>query len=263
MRALCRDLYIWIGGGIRIFGKMKRGAALCGAALLLAAPVAAEIVSARYEGPTARYPHGVLGDDLEWERLVVGLSGGREVAAEWARPVVFEDLAPRLWDMDGDGQAEIVTIESHEDLGARMAFWSVEGESLTPLAHLPWIGQRFRWLAPIGAADLDGDGFVEFAYIDRPHLARTLRIWRYLPQEGGGVQLEEVTSIAGLTNHRIGEDFISGGLRDCGDGPELVTANADWSRVMVTTLSSDGMAHARDNGPFSTSRLAEALACGG
>jgi hypothetical protein len=47
-----------------------------------------------------------------------------------------------------------------------------------PLASTPWIGQRFRWLAPVAAADLDGDGAMELAYVDRPHLARTLRVWR-------------------------------------------------------------------------------------
>jgi hypothetical protein len=46
------------------------------------------------------------------------------------------------------------------------------------LAATPHIGSANRWLAPIGAADLDGDGRVEIAYVDRPHLARTLRIWR-------------------------------------------------------------------------------------
>ena len=37
----------------------------------------------------------------------------------------------------------------------------------------------FTLLAPLGAADLDGDGKIELAYIDRPHLAKILRIWRF------------------------------------------------------------------------------------
>lgn len=261
MRAIGQGLRAVFADGIRIFGKMKIGAVLFGAALFLGVPVAAEVVSARYEGATARYPHGVLGDELEWERLVVEFSGGRERAVRWDSPVVFEDLAPRLWDMDGDGAAEVATIESHEELGARLAFWKAEGDSLTAVAHLPWIGQRFRWLAPIGAADLDGDGMIEFAYIDRPHLARVLRIWRYIPLAGGEVRLEEVTAISGLTNHRIGEDFISSGLRDCGDGPELVTANADWSRVVLTSLLANGEAQTRESGAFSAEHLADVLAC--
>lgn len=42
----------------------------------------------------------------------------------------------------------------------------------------------------------------------------------------------ETLRLPGLTNHRIGEDVISGGLRDCGQGPELVLASSDWTRLM-------------------------------
>ncbi len=57
--------------------------------------------------------------------------------------------------------------------------------------------------------------------------------------------LAETLRLPGLTNHRIGEAFISGGLRDCGAGAELVLASADWSRVM---LVQDGQA--TDLGPM-------------
>ncbi|EEE36707.1 integrins alpha chain [Rhodobacteraceae bacterium KLH11] len=137
---------------------------------------------------------------------------------------VFEDLKPRLFDVDLDGSLEILTVESQKDTGAQLAIYNARGQKI---AATPHIGTRNRWLAPIGAADLDGDGHVEIAYIDRPHLAKTLRIWRY--KDGA---LTEIAAIPGLTNHRIGEDFISGGLRQCDDRPELIVANADWSRII-------------------------------
>ena len=34
----------------------------------------------------------------------------------------------------------------------------------------------------------------------------------------------------------IGRGFIAGGIRTCGDTPEIVTANADWIRFIATTL---------------------------
>jgi len=227
---------------------------LAGAASAQTGPVAS------YEGPTTRYPHGVLGDDIEYTTLAVTLPGGRTLRATWDAPVVFEDLAPRLADLDGDGQPEIVTVESHEDQGARLAIWRIADDRLAPLAATPWIGQRFRWLAPVGAADLDGDGMMEIAYVDRPHLARTLRVWR-ISFEGAGARLTEVASLPGLTNHRIGEDFITGGLRDCGTGPEMLTATADWSRMMATMLRPSGGLVARDIGAFSQVAMADALAC--
>ena len=41
----------------------------------------------------------------------------------------------------------------------------------------------------------------------------------------------------GLTNHRIGDDFITGGLRDCGARPELIVVSADWSDIVRVTFA--------------------------
>lgn len=185
----------------------------------------AGITAARFVDATDRYPHAVLGDDLEWGGLEVTLDGGARITFRLPDTAVFEDLAPRLVDLDNDGRPEVIVVLSHQQNGAQLAIYDETGK----VAATPPIGTRFRWLAPIGAGDLDGDGLIELAYIDRPHLAKTLRVWRY--QDG---VLTQVASLPGLSNHRIGEDFISGGLRDCGDGPEMVTANADWSAIVAT-----------------------------
>jgi len=103
---------------------------------------------------------------------------------------------------------------------------------LQKIASTPHIGTRFRWLAPAGIADFDGNGTLDFAYVDRPHLAKTLRIWSL-----NGTMLTEIQAIKGLTNHRIGEDFISGGLRICDNQPEIVTADASWTRALGTRFS--------------------------
>jgi hypothetical protein len=193
------------------------------------ATVAQEITSARYTDPTTRYAHGVLGDAVEWGALELVLSDGQTLRAVLPERLVFEDLEPRLADLDGDGAPEVITVESDRDRGARLAVWGPEGR----ITATPHIGQRNRWLAPIGAADMDGDGTVEIAYVDRPHLAKLLRIWRYDPAARA---LVEVAEAAGHTNHRIGWDFIAGGLRDCGAGPEWITADAGWQNVLATRL---------------------------
>ena len=194
------------------------------------------ITAASYSGPTDRYPHGVLGDDIEYTQLDVTLSDGRVLSASYEATLVFEDVAPRLWDLTGDGAPEVVTVEAHEAEGARLVIWGLQDGQLRHIARTPFIGTRFRWLAPIGAADLDGDGHIEVAYIDRPHLAKTLRVWRYTPDG-----FTEVATLAGLTNHRIGEDYITGGLRDCGQGPELVVVDARWREIMSVTLGAEGL----------------------
>ncbi len=222
------------------------------AALALAVPVRAEIVSAKYVLPTARYDHGILGDAVEYGGLEMRLRDGRTLRLTLPDTRVFEDLAPRLADLDGDGAPEIISIESSLTLGARLAIYGEAGL----IAATPHIGRRNRWLAPLGAADLDGDGRIELAYIDRPHLAKTLRIWRF--DKG---TLTHVADKPGLTNHRIGEDFISGGIRDCGQGPEIVTASGNWSRVMISRLDA-GRITSRDAGPFKGPKsLEKALEC--
>jgi hypothetical protein len=219
-------------------------------------PAAEGPVSAWFEDPTTRYPHGVLGDAVEAGTLAVQLASDCAILrATLPTAEVFEDIAPRLSDLDGDGRAEVIVVQSHRLLGARLAIYSVT-DRLRLLAATPNIGRPNRWLAPIGVADLDGDGAIEIAYIDRPHLARTLRVWRY---ENGA--LTEIAAASGLTNHRIGDPFISGGVRDCDTGPEMLTANADWTRIIATRLTAAAALVARDLGPFTRQALDAALIC--
>lgn len=219
--------------------------------LALSWPASAEIVAARYETPTTRYDHGILGDAVEWADLVMVTADGGQYRLSLPETRVFEDTEPRLVTLPGE-PAVVAVVESDLALGARLALYRETGL----VASTPFIGRTHRWLAPVGAADLDGDGRIEFAYVDRPHLARILRIWRYA--EG---DLAEVGSLTGFTNHRIGEDTIAGGIRDCGEGPELVLADAAWSNVMGVMWDGSGfsarvLARHRDRDDF-----ARALGC--
>ncbi|MDX8351245.1 VCBS repeat-containing protein [Cognatiyoonia sp. IB215182] len=225
------------------------------------------INAAWYELPTERYQHGVLGDAIEGTKLntyavptadhiFTNSCGEKSVTLDDDH--VFEDTKPRLVDLNGDGKLEVIVVRSHHDRGAQLAIYAdhPDERNLVLVAATPYIGTRNRWLAPIGAADLDGDGFIEIAYIDRPHLAKTLRVWRY--KDG---DFSEIAAASGLSNHRIGEDFISGGIRDCGQGPEMITASANWTRVMATRLE-NGSLRAQDIGPLAgRDSFTQALAC--
>ena len=155
------------------------------------------------------------------------MANGDSVLIRLPKSSVFEDIAPRVVDLDGDGAPEVIVVETSLQYGARLSVYGATGL----IASTPHIGRSHRWLAPIGAADLDGDGNVEIAYIDRPHLARQLKIWRF---KGGELTL--VGERGGLTNHKIGQDYISGGIRDCGAGPQMITANADWSQIVASVF---------------------------
>lgn len=216
------------------------------------------IAQAWFDDPVTRYRHFVLGRNDEPETLWVDALGNRGLcghALTLDADHVFEDVAPRLVDLDGDGTNEVIVARSHIRQGAQLAVYRWTGTELTLAATTPYIGRSHRWLAIIGAADLDGDGAMEIAYVDRPHLARTLRIWRY-----GDGRLTEIAAATGLTNHRIGEDHISSGIRMCDAGPELVTADSSWTRLVATRFDGHILA-GRDLGPWSATALVAALAC--
>ena len=215
-----------------------------------------------FGSPTTRYAHGILGDAVEWGSLHYIQQGSADHGPyawhdfELPQDRVFEDVAPRVADLNGDGGPEIIVVESQKDLGAQLAIYAVLDLKLEKIAATPHIGRSNRWLAPIGAADLDGDGYVEIAYIDRPHLAKTLRVWRF---KNG--TLEAVADLPGLTNHRIGERDIGGGIRHCNGVPELITASADWRDIVATRLQ-NGELSSKVLGPHSgRASLNAALRC--
>lgn len=222
---------------------------------LLTSPALAEgIASARYDDPTPRYGHGILGDAIEWGSLVLTGTSGKSYRLTLPETRVFEDVAPRLADIDGDGEDEAIVVETDLARGARLSVYGVEGL----IASNDFIGRPNRWLAPVGVgvADLDGDGAVEFAYVDRPHLAMTLLILRR-----DGKRLVQVGALEGVTNHRIGETDIAGGIRDCGEGPEMIVASADWSQVVAVRFDGSRFAM-RELAPHQGRQtFARALAC--
>jgi hypothetical protein len=213
------------------------------------------VVEAELILPTDRYDHAVLGDGVEW--------GGLRLTVDTCPPCadrrlqlltlrlpedrVFEDVEARVVDVTGDGLAEVIVVETDIARGAALAVYDAYGSRVAT----SFIGQRHRWLAPAGVGDFDGDGQIEIAYVDRPHLRKELVFVRL---EGG--QLRKIAHIPNLANHQIGDDFITGGVRNCGQGDELVLASGDWAQAMVVT-----MAGSRVAGPVD--RIPALLACRG
>lgn len=214
------------------------------------------IQSAWYDDGTGRYAHGVLGDAIEPSTLVVNDDKGCSLSVVLDQAHVFEDLAPRLANIDGKAGVEVITVRSHRQYGAQIAVYQLTGEALSLLTTTPYIGTSNRWLAPVGIADLNKDGDIDIAYIDRPHLAKTLRVWSY--RDG---KLEQIANKSGYSNHRIGEAFISGGLKICDQEITMITADGRWNRILETTLKDDQLI-SKDMGTFQGSdSLKTALLC--
>ena len=214
------------------------------------------IASAWYDGATDRYRHGVLGDAIEPSILSATDSEGCTVTTELDEEHVFEDLAPRLANLDGKPGAEIVTIRSHQSYGAQVAVYQLTDNKLDVLASTPYIGTANRWLAPVGIADFNNDGDMDIAFVDRPHLAKVLRVWSYLDGE-----LVQIAKKSGYSNHKIGEDFISGGIKNCDNTVSMITADAYWRRIMETKLINNELV-SEDIGAFEgTDSLTQATLC--
>ena len=209
---------------------------------------------ARFEGPTNRYGHGIMGDLPEWSRLCLETSGV-EACVDLPETSVFEDMMPRLADMDGDGIPEVIVVESTTRSGASLVIYQRDGIRLKRISTPP-IGRRNRWLSPVGIADFNQDGRMDVAFVETPHLGKVLKIFSW--NDGHLVLLASAT---GLSNHRIGDETITSGLRECGGRTEIILPNGNWTRVFSGRFS-DGQLEFEELGRFTgIENFADYLAC--
>jgi len=222
------------------------------------------IQSAEYFEPTERYQHGVFGETSEWGGLRIWVSDAcagcananrRHVQMRLPETHVFEDIAPRVVDLNGDGHPEVVVVETNINQGARLAIYDETGL----ITATPYIGRAHRWLAPAGFGDFNNDGQIDLAYVETPHLGRVLRMFTL--QGTASPQLVEIGRVEGFTNHRIGDPNIWGGVRACNGTAVLIGANSNWTRMLVGTIS-NGVAVITDIGLLeSPAQLDAALDC--
>lgn len=157
-------------------------------------------VAAWYGAPTQRYLHGVLGNTIEGGSLVARDHDGKTHTFTLPKSQVFEDLTPRLVDLDGDGNAEIITIRSFVNSGASIAVFALRQGEMKLVAETPAFGKPYRWLNVAGIADFNGDGKKDIAFVVTPHIGGTLEIWSYT-----GDSLVKLASSYGFSNHFSGE----------------------------------------------------------
>lgn len=167
-----------------------------------ATPGQQDIAWAWLASPTARYPHSSMGSPVHAGSLQVLGRDGRAASLELPRQRVFEDLQPRLIDLDGDGRDEIVVIEADGERGAALVAYGMPrtGDQLEERARSSYLGLPFRWLNPVGFADFDGDGKLDIASITTPHIGGTLTLYRYAPP-----RIEPFAKAMDVSNHQMGD----------------------------------------------------------
>ncbi|MEM7615301.1 MAG: hypothetical protein AAF245_09650, partial [Pseudomonadota bacterium] len=82
-----------------------------------------------YQRPTRQYPHAVLGDDEEFKSILVK-KDRFSIFINLPVDRVFEDLAPRVANVDGDPEPELIVIESFDNAGASLAIYDVTFSAL-------------------------------------------------------------------------------------------------------------------------------------
>lgn len=207
--------------------------------MLKAEAASGDILAAWYSQPTTRYDHGVLGDKIEGGALVVQQANGRTYNYRLSPLEVFEDIAPRIADLDGDGVSEVVTILSSLPGGASIAIFGMNGDTVEKRVATPFIGRPFRWLNIAAIAPFGRGAGKQIAFVATPHIGGNLGFLAY-----GNRQLALVKTASGYSNHKIGspELRLAAAVDIDGDGvSELALPDNDRKSLKIVRLTSNGI----------------------
>jgi hypothetical protein len=142
---------------------------------------------------------------------------------------------PRLVDVTGDGRRMVMVVKADRSEGASLALVAPVDGRLAMVAEGRPIGRAYRWLNPVGVGDFDGDGRIETAHVETPHIGGILVLSRL---EGG--RLVEVRRVRGFSNHRMGSPVLglSTVLDADGDGvPDLVVPDNARATLRIVSFA--------------------------
>ncbi len=162
-----------------------------------------DIARAWLAEPTDRYDHGILGDKLEAGAVVIERRDGGQQTVKLKPDAVFEDLKPRIVDLDGDGHDEVVLIKSSLTQGSNLAVVGLRKNRYEIVAETPALGAPHRWLDVAGIADFAGAGGKQIAIVRQPHAVGELQLWSY-----DGRRLHQLAALPDAANHIAGTRAI-------------------------------------------------------
>ena len=126
--------------------------------------------------PTQRFDASAIGASVA-ATLVVEDHTTRDYRFEAGLDEGFEDLRPRIADIEGQGIDTIFTVKSSREQGASLIALRLEAEGLLRIvAATPPVGHPFGWLNPAGVADFTGEGRKAVAIVRTPGAEGQLQI---------------------------------------------------------------------------------------
>ena len=206
--------------------------------------VMAESIAAALVGPTGSYAHGVLGDALEASGVAwVDTCTGETGRIDMAEPDVIEGISPILYDVDTDGELEIVVTLANGNEGARLAAFELNG---TLVGDSEPIGQGRRWRNQLAVGPFGPEGQIELISVRTPHIGGTVEAFRLVPGEADedssadptGAFIPVAESDPNFTSHVIGARNLSLAIAIDATGdsiPDVVVPSANRETVFALT----------------------------
>jgi hypothetical protein len=189
--------------------------------------------------PSARYPHGIAGDELEATEITLvetqpSVRVVRRISIPGQR--VVEGISPIWADLNGDGQREIIVTLSDADEGAQVVVYDESGGQM---AAGPAVGRGNRWRHQIAVAPFGVNGELELAEVLTPHIGGIAGFYRL---EGDSLDL--IVQTDGVTSHPLFSRNLDMGLAADLDGdghPELVVFDQPFLEIKALRRTKDSV----------------------
>ena len=192
---------------------------------------------ARLAGPTDRYAHGVLGDEIEASALAIGSDVGPGVRVELDGPEVIEGISAIAAELSDNGPFGFLVTVGDADVGARLRAYDEDGAAI---AESDPIGQGYRWLHQIGVGPTGPGGEVEIIAVRTPHIGGVVEAYRL-----NGDRFERVAAIEGYSSHVLGSPNLDMALladTDADGQLEVIVPTQDMTELAIIERTADGFA---------------------